>query len=327
MVLPRRQARQDSRPAVHTWPRHCTVLARRAIIRSMPSAAPHAHRHRRTVWRALLAVGLVLGLLAGCTTLDEQQRKWIFQPSDRTWWGGLAAAEGMEDAWIDFRPATAVHPSACTACGCRSRVPTRRCCCTCTVPATTCAAVPTACGACTTWAFRCWASTTAASVAAPPRCLRKPWPTKMHAPPGTGWRHATRRCRAMSSATRWAAPSRCTWRRRWPTRPASSSRAASRRSRRGHDLRVGLAAGVAAHHAALRRRGAHRQRRRAVLVVHGSEDQLIRPELGQALYERASAPKRFVLVAGGSHHNTNAVGQTLYRQALTDLFGLPASAN
>jgi len=59
-----------------------------------------------------------------------------------------------------------------------------------------------------------------------------------------------------------------------------------------------------------------------VLVVHGSADSLIRPELGQALFARAAEPKRFVLVQGGSHHNTNAVGQPQYRQALADLFGL-----
>ena len=32
------------------------------------------------------------------------------------------------------------------------------------------------------------------------------------------------------------------------------------------------------------------------------------------------------LVAGGSHHNTNAVGQPQYRQALADLFGLSAAS-
>jgi hypothetical protein len=59
-----------------------------------------------------------------------------------------------------------------------------------------------------------------------------------------------------------------------------------------------------------------------VLVVHGSEDRLIRPDLGRALFDRAPEPKRFLLVQGGSHHNTNSVGQPLYRQALADLFGL-----
>ena len=58
-----------------------------------------------------------------------------------------------------------------------------------------------------------------------------------------------------------------------------------------------------------------------VLVVHGSEDQLIRPELGRALFDNARPPKRFVLVEGGSHHNTNALGAAQYAQALRELFG------
>lgn len=59
-----------------------------------------------------------------------------------------------------------------------------------------------------------------------------------------------------------------------------------------------------------------------VLVVHGSADSLIRPDLGRRLYERATTPKRFVLVEGGTHYSTNGVGQRLYREALRDLFGV-----
>jgi alpha-beta hydrolase superfamily lysophospholipase len=62
--------------------------------------------------------------------------------------------------------------------------------------------------------------------------------------------------------------------------------------------------------------------RAPLLVVHGSNDRTIHPQLGRALFERATAPKRFVLVEGGSHHDTHAVGQTLYREALQELFGL-----
>lgn len=61
--------------------------------------------------------------------------------------------------------------------------------------------------------------------------------------------------------------------------------------------------------------------RTPVLVVHGANDGLVLPELGRALYERAPEPKRFVLVEGGTHYNTNGLGQQLYRQALRDLFG------
>src|SRR5690606_16056155 len=52
-----------------------------------------------------------------------------------------------------------------------------------------------------------------------------------------------------------------------------------------------------------------------LLVVHGSEDSLIRPTLGRQSYDAAHEPKQFVLVEGGSHHNTNSVGQPAYRQA------------
>ena len=61
-----------------------------------------------------------------------------------------------------------------------------------------------------------------------------------------------------------------------------------------------------------------------VLVVHGSFDSLIRPELGRKLYEKAAGPKRFVLVEGGTHYSTSGVGSTQYREALKALFGLGA---
>jgi pimeloyl-ACP methyl ester carboxylesterase len=59
-----------------------------------------------------------------------------------------------------------------------------------------------------------------------------------------------------------------------------------------------------------------------LLVVHGSNDRLISPELGRKLFEAATGPKAFVLVEEGSHHNTNSVGQAQYREALARLFGL-----
>jgi alpha-beta hydrolase superfamily lysophospholipase len=63
-----------------------------------------------------------------------------------------------------------------------------------------------------------------------------------------------------------------------------------------------------------------------LLVVHGSEDRLIQPTLGRALYDRArAASKRFVLVDGGTHHNTNAVGHEAYRTAVSELFGVTAA--
>jgi uncharacterized protein len=59
-----------------------------------------------------------------------------------------------------------------------------------------------------------------------------------------------------------------------------------------------------------------------LLVVHGSNDTLIKPALGRQLFDAAAQPKRFVLVEGGSHHSTNAVGQAAYQVALTEMFGI-----
>jgi len=59
-----------------------------------------------------------------------------------------------------------------------------------------------------------------------------------------------------------------------------------------------------------------------LVVVHGSEDSLIPPALGRALFERAAEPMRLVLVQGGSHHDSNAIRQLQYLQALAELFGL-----
>ena len=58
-----------------------------------------------------------------------------------------------------------------------------------------------------------------------------------------------------------------------------------------------------------------------LLVVHGGEDSTIPPELGRKLYAAARQPKSFVLVDGGSHYNTNSLGQSQYRAALASLFG------
>ena len=62
-----------------------------------------------------------------------------------------------------------------------------------------------------------------------------------------------------------------------------------------------------------------------LLVVHGASDSQILPALGRKLYEAARGPKAFVLVEGGSHHNTNELGQAQYRVALAGLFGTAAS--
>ena len=66
---------------------------------------------KKLIERGVAAATAAALVLAGCATLDEQQRKWVFQPSRDTWWGGAAAAEGMNDVWIDFRSAESGAPA------------------------------------------------------------------------------------------------------------------------------------------------------------------------------------------------------------------------
>ncbi|MBG9387684.1 alpha/beta hydrolase [Caenimonas aquaedulcis] len=59
-----------------------------------------------------------------------------------------------------------------------------------------------------------------------------------------------------------------------------------------------------------------------LLVVHGASDTLIDNALGRKLFDAAQGRKKFVLVEGGSHFSTMSVGQANYRQALAELFSL-----
>jgi alpha-beta hydrolase superfamily lysophospholipase len=61
-----------------------------------------------------------------------------------------------------------------------------------------------------------------------------------------------------------------------------------------------------------------------LLVVHGSRDGLVRPALARNLYERATVPKKFVLVEGGTHYSTNRMAHRQYREAFKELFGIGA---
>jgi len=58
-----------------------------------------------------------------------------------------------------------------------------------------------------------------------------------------------------------------------------------------------------------------------LLVVHGTRDAIVPFEMGEKLYAAARAPKRFIKVEGGSHHNLSYVGFDEYRDALIWLRG------
>jgi hypothetical protein len=272
--------------------------------------------------RLLLALAVLVPLaLSGCATLDEtarvglpaQQAELVGRQRGRRGHAGRLDRIRLEG------PASrcAARPVAAAA-ACRRAA----------------AAVPawralgrarqraSACAACTNWVLRCWASTTAASARAPTRCRRKAWPMKTRAPPGTGWADRTPACRATCSAIRWAAPSPCSWRLGRRRERRARRRLLHLGARRGQQFQVGLAAGGPADHAALRRR---RARRQAGLAAAGGARQpgpADPARAGPRAVRACADPKRFVLVEGGSHHNTNSVGQTQYREALSELFGL-----
>lgn len=290
----------------------------------MPATA-HTAPHRRWWLHALGAAVLAFGLFAGCTTLDEQQRKWIFQPSDRTWWGGLAAAEGMQDIWIDFDSRTSGERTKLHGLWLaqpRSDAP-----------------------------VLLFLHGARYDVRGSAHRMRR-----MHglgfAVLGVDYRGFGRSTPALPSEAMAQEDARAAW--DW----LAAQHPQARRFVFGHSLGGAIAVQLAAETGdaagliveggftsipdvfssfkwgwlpvgpfITQRFDAVRSIERIrvpVLVVHGTEDRLIHPELGRALYERAPQPKRFVLVDGGTHHNTNAVGQPQYRQALFELFGLSA---
>ena len=278
--------------------------------------------------KRLMALLLVsLGLLAGCATLDEKQRQWIFQPSDRTWSGGSMAAEDMDDVWIDFSSAETGQPVRLH--GLWHPHPDLRQ----RADAPVLLYLHGARWNVTGSAFRI-------------RRMQELGFSVL----AVDYRGFGKSTQELPSETLAAEDARAAWdwlAQQHPDRP---------RYIFGHSLGGAIAIDLATR--VQDERGTLvegtftsipdvvstfrwgwlpispliTQRFESVrkvadigsplLVVHGSEDRLIKPELGQKLFEAARGPKAFVLVEGGSHHNTNSVGQPQYRQALAELFGL-----
>jgi alpha-beta hydrolase superfamily lysophospholipase len=281
----------------------------------------------RRLIAAVAALLLIGGLQIGCATLDERQREWIFQPSDRSWPGGAYAAEGMDEVWIDYRPdGLAADAAAVRLHGLWLDAPQP--------------AAPVLLylhGA--RWDVR--------SSAHRMRRLQG----LGFAVLGIDYRGFGRSTRALPSEETALEDARAAW--EW----IASTHPQRARYVFGHSLggaiAVDLASRVGDEAQGLIVEGGFTsipdvvrqfewgwlpvgplitQRfdagariasvRAPVLVVHGSADRLIPSVLGRSLYERANSPKRFVLVDGGSHHNANAIGMSQVRDAVAELFGV-----
>jgi len=281
------------------------------------------------LFASLASMGTALAMLASCATLDERQRAWIFQPSDRTWGGGTLAAEGMKEVWIDYspregrqsdktvrlhglwldaeQPVSAQTPVLLYLHGARYNV-----------------------------------------TGSAPRVRRmQELGFSVLAIDYRGFGKSTA---LLPSETTAYEDARAAWdwlALHYPNNP---------RYIFGHSLGGSIAINLASE--VPDERGTIvegtftsiadvvsssdwgwvplslliTQRFEAVnkvksiasplLVVHGGQDRLILPSLGQKLFAAAAEPKRFLLVEGGSHHNTNQVGQPQYRQALAELMGI-----
>jgi alpha-beta hydrolase superfamily lysophospholipase len=277
-------------------------------------------------WTLFASLALCLGfaVLAGCSTLDERQRAWIFQPSDRTWSGGLAAAQGMDDVWISL-PAGPNGEEAPKLHG--LWLPAEQ---------------PNA----PVLLYLHGARFNVTGSAPRMRRMQELGFSVL----GVDYRGFGKSTQALPSEETAYQDARAAWdwlAKKYPDRP---------RYVFGHSLggpiAIHLASQVQDESGTIvegtftsiadvistskwgwvpvsllitQRFEAARKVGKIgspLLVVHGGEDRLILPDLGRKLYEAAAQPKRFVLVEGGSHHNTNSVGQAQYRQALAELFSL-----
>jgi len=295
-------------------------------LSSVMNAAPTTRTARRSwpirVLAALAAAATAVAFI-GCSTLDEQQRRWIFQPAADTWWAGANAARGMDDVWIDFASQETGQGAKLHGLWLAHADP----------------AAPVLLylhGA-------RWDVTGSASR------IRRMQELGFNVL-AIDYRGFGKTSRELPSEAMAREDARAAW--AW----LAERHPAARRYIFGHSLGGAIAVDLASQvddEAGLIVEGSFTSIRDVfnsmrwgwlplgplitqrfdaaerigrvgspVLVVHGSADRMIPPSLGHTLYERANGPKRWMLVEGGSHHDTNARAQDAYREALRELFGL-----
>ena len=271
----------------------------------------------------VLSLALVAAVSVGCATLDAKQREWIFQPSDRSW-GGAQSTEGMQDVWIELPTQAAGKPEQLHGLWLPQ-------------PQADAPVLLYLHGA--RW-----------NVSGSSGRIRR-----MHelgfSVLAIDYRGFGKSSAGLPSEASSAEDARAAWQwlaAQYPDRPryifghSLGGAIAIELARQVQDEQGTMVEGtftsipdvvstfrwgwlpvsplITQRFESVRKVG---EIGSPLLVVHGSEDRLIQPELGRKLYEAAQEPKQFVLVEGGSHHNTNAIGQGQYRQAMASLFRLP----
>lgn len=287
---------------------------------------------RRLSLIALLCSTLMLGAVTGCSLLDERQRSWIFQPGDRSWGGSAASAEGMDDVWIEFQSEVSREPVRLHGLWLETD------------------ATPNAGAEKAPILLYLHGARWNVQGSAPRMRNMQQLGFAVLAIDYRGFGKSTSE---LPSEERAFEDARAAWNwlaERYPDRP---------RYIFGHSLGGAIAIDLATQVqdergvlvegtftsipevAASMKWGwlpigwLITQRMESIskvphigaplLVVHGTEDRLIKPALGRRLYEAAQGPKAFVEVEGGTHYNTIVRGQPQYRAALQQLFGWPPS--
>lgn len=281
-------------------------------------------------WSLLAAALALFALLAaGCATLDEQQREWIFQPSDRSWGNTAAMTVGMKDVWIDFNSETTGEAARLHGLWLGDE------------PESSDTPV---------LLFLHGARYNVAGSA--PRIQR------MHelgfSVLAIDYRGFGKSSAGLPSEDTAREDARAAW--DWLAKHHPQQRRYIMGHSLGGAIGIELAAEVNDESGTIVESTFTSiadvarsfkwgwlpfgpfitQRFEAIksvknigsplLVVHGSADSLINPTLGRKLYEAATVPKLFVLVKGGSHHNTGSIGEAQYRAALSQLFSINPTA-
>ena len=270
------------------------------------------------------AVSLCVLLAAGCSSLDERQREWIFQPSDRSWGGSAELARGMEDVWIDFDSHVTGAPVRLHGLWAAADKPTGS------------PVLLYLHGA--RWNVE----------GSAPRIRR--WQELGFSVLAIDYRGFGKSTPGLPSEDTAYEDAQVAW--DWlATRYAQQPRYIFGHSL-GGAVAIDLAARVPDERGVIvegtftsipdvastmkwgwlpigplitQRFESIRKVARLgspLLVVHGEHDNLIKIELGRKLYEAAQGRKRFLLVEGGSHFSTMSMGLARYREALGELFSL-----